>query len=164
MRCTGKVCVCGGSEHALILNPLIKCACQVGVCPIYTCIGPSKQHIPPVDEHHPLPAQVTAEISDSHYVIIHGFRKWFIPSGFFKLSWTVSSDHGPGILSYVQQSARKEAQLWSGCSCSARGAQSLKCTAPQLFPSIGGYLQWIQLQKKVQKRNIKDEEEKKHNR
>lgn len=51
--------------------------------------------------------------------------------------------------------------LWS--TCSALGAQSLKCTAPQLFPSIGGYLQWLQLQKKKSSSSSeKEHKSKKH--
>ena len=48
--------VCVGSEHALILNLLIKWACQVGVRPFSACTGPSKQHIPTIDELVPHPA------------------------------------------------------------------------------------------------------------
>lgn len=50
--CGQRVCLCVWSQRALILNLLIKWACQVGVRPISACSGPSKQHIPPDEKKY----------------------------------------------------------------------------------------------------------------
>lgn len=86
---------------ALILNLLIKWARRVGERPISACTGPSKQPIPALRPNQCLNKK-QQKITDSYYVIIHGFRKQLVPCGFFKLSMAVSSERGPGILSCVR--------------------------------------------------------------
>lgn len=105
----------------------------------------------------PLPQHETVKINDSYYVIIHGFRKYRVPSGFFKLSLAVSNDHGPRHPFICTIGSLQGSSLWFSCSCSVLGAHSLKYTTAQLFPSIPGIPSVATTSKKVERKNIKAE-------
>lgn len=71
----------------------------------------------------------------------------------FKLSLAASNNHGPASFHVC---GRQPARTLALIQLLLLLLQSLKCTTPQLPPSTGGYLQWLQLQKK--KKEVQKEE------
>lgn len=155
MWCTGRVCV--GSEHALILNLLIKWACQVGVCPISACTGPSKQHIPPIGVRSPL--CLNKKRQKNHWLILCYYswlqktaRSMWIFQAFIGCFQRSRTRH-PFICTV---GSLRGSSLWSSCSCSAPGHTFIKMHRSPIIsikrgiPSVA-----TTSKKKVQKRNIK---------
>lgn len=145
MWCAGRVRV--RSEHALILNRLIKWACQVGVCPISACTGPSKRHIAPIDVPLPPPRLNKKQWKSLTHIVL-----LFMDSenGSFRVDFSSSHWLFPAItdLASFHMYSRKLTVI----QLLLLSAHSLKCIAPQLFPSMGGYLRWLQLQKTFRKK------------